>query len=93
MGYTPMCGRCKQTGHTANDCMAPQPVKQVQFTELDKDKDVNHISKVTSHAHNKSCRFVTRSKNHNNINNPIVESDQASSSDSDFKQPKTKTNQ
>jgi hypothetical protein len=60
-----MCGRCRQQGHTANECPAPNPrfpllerdwnkAEQVQFQE-DKDvaKTINHITKDMSY-------FVTR---------------------------------
>jgi hypothetical protein len=66
VGYTPLCGRCRQQGHIANECSAPNPAhpsserdwnkaKQVQFQEeKDAAKSVNHIAKDTSY-------FVTRS--------------------------------
>ena len=35
VGYEPLCGRCKEKGHTANTCMAPAPVKQIQIEEFE----------------------------------------------------------
>jgi hypothetical protein len=61
-----LCGRCRQPGHTANECTAPKPMsssserdwnktKQVEFQEeKNVAKNVNHIAKDTSY-------FVTRS--------------------------------
>jgi hypothetical protein len=66
VGYTPLCERCQQPGHIANECTAPKPMssslerdwnktKQVEFQEeKNVAKNVNHIAKDTSY-------FVTRS--------------------------------
>jgi hypothetical protein len=61
VGYIPLCGRCRQQGHTANECTAPKPMsssserdwnkaKQVEFQEeKNVAKNVNHIAKDTSY--------------------------------------------
>ena len=48
VGYEPLCGRCKEKGHTANTCMAPAPVKQVQIEEFEDSRKVNYIKQICS---------------------------------------------
>ena len=46
VGYEPLCGRCKEKGHTANTCMAPAPVKQIQIEEFEDSRNVNYVKQT-----------------------------------------------
>ena len=48
MGYEPLCSHCKEKGHTANTCMAPAPVKQIQIEEFEDSRNVNYIKQTCS---------------------------------------------
>jgi hypothetical protein len=84
VGYTPLCGRCRQQGHTTNESTTPKTVlspskrdwnkaKQVQFQE-DKDvvKNVNHIAKDTSYLVTRSSK-KTQNIMENGTSNSEVE--------------------
>ena len=47
VGYEPLCGRCKEKGHTTNTCMAPAPVKQIQIEEFEDSRNVNYIKQTS----------------------------------------------
>ena len=58
VGYEPLCGRCKEKGHTANTCMAPAPVKQIQIEEFEDSQNVNYIKQTCS---DEKEVYITRS--------------------------------
>ena len=43
VGYEPLCGCCKEKSHTANTCMTPAFVKQIQIEEIEDSQNVNYI--------------------------------------------------
>ena len=48
VGYEPLCGLCKEKGHTTNTCMAPAPVKQIQIEEFEDSRNVNYVKQTCS---------------------------------------------
>ena len=48
VGYEPLCGRCKEKGHTANTFMALDLVKQIQIEEFEDSRNVNYIKQTIS---------------------------------------------
>ena len=44
--YEPLRGHCKEKGHTANTCMAPAPIKQIQIEEFEDLRNVNYIKQT-----------------------------------------------
>ena len=48
VGYEPLCGCCKEKGHTTNTCIALAPVKQIQIEEFEDSRNVNYIKQTRS---------------------------------------------
>ena len=59
VGFEPFCGRCKEKGHTANTCMAPTPIKQIQIEEFEDSRNVNYIKQTSP---NEKDVYITRSQ-------------------------------
>ena len=87
VGYEPLCGRCKEKGHTANTCMAPTPVKQIQIEEFEDSRNVNYIKQTCS---NEKDVYITRSQAKAQAKVVPRESESKHGSDADSEKPSDK---
>ena len=87
VGYEPLCGRCKEKGHTANTCMAPAPVKQIQIEEFEDSRNVNYIKQTCS---DEKEVYITRSQAKAQAKVVPRESESEHGSDADTEKPSDK---
>ena len=87
VGYEPLCGRCKEKGHTANTCMAPATVKQIQIEEFEDSRNVNYIKQ---NCFDEKDVYITRSQAKAQAKVVLRESESEHGSDADSKKPSDK---
>ena len=87
VGYEPLCGRCKEKGHTANTCMAPTPVKQIQIEESKDSRNVNYVKQTCS---DEKEVYITRSQAKAQAKVVPRESESEHGSDVDSEKPSEK---
>ena len=87
VGYELLCGRCKEKGHTANTCMAPAPVKQIQIEEFEDSRNVNYIKQTSL---DEKDVYITRSQAKAQAKVVPRESESEHGSDADSKKPNDK---
>ena len=87
MGYEPLCGRCKEKGHTANTCMAPTLVKQIQIEEFEDSRNVNYVKQT---CYDEKKVYITRSQAKAQAKVVPRDSESEHGSDVDFEKPSDK---
>ena len=87
VGYEPLCGRCKEKGHTANTCMAPAPVKQIQIEEFEDSRNVNYVKQTCP---DEKKVYITRSQAKAQVKVVPEESESEHGSNADSEKPSDK---